>query len=306
MGILRLGYAHIRVTDLEAAKRHYIYTMGLRPTLEVGNRVYLKGWDEWDHHSVVLEEGGVGVVKVGFKVAKVEDLDDIEAKARTFGVTTERMSKGDNPEVSDGLRFFLPSMHTIEVYHEQTLVGLEVGDVNPFPFPRDLMGIGVPRLDHALLGCDEVNTSEQFFIDVFGMFPVERLVPDMDHQDVSVATWLSNGNRTHDIALIGGENYSGKLHHIAFQLEDWNAILRAGQIMAIDDVPVDLGPTQHNITRGKTIYYFDPAGNRNEVFADGYVAQRDRPCVLWSLDLLGRGLSTVDRNLNETFLTVFS
>jgi catechol 2,3-dioxygenase len=26
-------------------------------------------------------------------------------------------------------------------------------------------------------------------------------------------------------------------------------------------------PARHGITRGTTIYFFDPAGNRNEVFA---------------------------------------
>ena len=45
----------------------------------------------------------------------------------------------------------------------------------------------------------------------------------------------------------------------------------------MDDVSVDIGPTQHGITRGETIYFFDPAGNRNEVFAGGYFSYPDRP-----------------------------
>ena len=73
MGIMRMGYAHVRVTDMTEAKNHYASTLGLYETLEDvspdGNkRVFYKGWDEWDHHSVVLEEGGVGVVKYGWKV----------------------------------------------------------------------------------------------------------------------------------------------------------------------------------------------------------------------------------------------
>src|SRR5664279_3002316 len=102
MSVLRLGYVHVRVTDLEAAKRHYGYTLGLYPTHEEPGRVYYKGWDEWDHHSVVLEEGGVGLAKFGFKVQYEYDIDDIEKKAETFGCIVERMSKGENPEVSDG------------------------------------------------------------------------------------------------------------------------------------------------------------------------------------------------------------
>ena len=306
MAVLRLGYAHIRVTDMAAAKRHYMQTMGLAQTLEQDGKFYLKAWDEWDHHCLVLEEGGVGVAKFGFKVAKPDDIDEVEAKARTFGVTTQRMSKGENPEVSDGLRITLPSKHIVEVYHAQTILGSEVGDINPYPFPRELVGFGVPRIDHALIGCDDVNTTEQFFKDVFGFYAVERLVPDLDHQDTSLASWLAAGNRGHDIALIGGEGFDAKLHHLAFQLESWDAILHAGQIMAMDETPIDMGPTQHNITRGKTIYYWDPAGNRNEVFADGYTAHRDRPTTIWTADQLGRGINGISRRLEESFTTVLT
>ena len=32
MGIMRMGYAHVRVTDLDEAKGHYANTMGLYET----------------------------------------------------------------------------------------------------------------------------------------------------------------------------------------------------------------------------------------------------------------------------------
>jgi len=305
MGVLRLGYAHIRVTDLAAAKKHYTQVVGFRQVLDQGDKLFLKGWDEWDHHSLVLEQGGVGVAKIGFKVSRVDDIDKIEGRANRFGVTTERMSKGDNPEVSDGLRITLPSTHIVEIYHEQTIVGREVGTVNPSLRPYEVSGIGAPRLDHALLGCDDVNETEQFFIRVLGMYPTERLVPDLDHQDTLLASWLSVANRGHDIALIGGPGYDGKLHHVAFMLENgWNDLLNAAQVISRQDVSIDMGPTQHGITRGKTIYFWDPSGNRDEVFSDGYVAQRDQPTFIWTADQLGRGINALSRTLSETFGTV--
>ena len=82
MGVMRMGYAHVRVTDLAEAKEHYANTMGLYETHAEGNKVYYKAWDEWDHHSVVLEEGGVGLVKFGWKVENSSDIDDIEKKAQ--------------------------------------------------------------------------------------------------------------------------------------------------------------------------------------------------------------------------------
>jgi catechol 2,3-dioxygenase len=52
----------------------------------------------------------------------------------------------------------------------------------------------------------------------------------------------------------------------------------------MDDVPIDIGPTRHGITRGTTIYFFDPAGNRNEVFAGlGYRVQPDFPTINWTV-----------------------
>lgn len=141
MGIMRMGYAHVRVTDMTEAKNHYASTLGLYETLEdtspEGNkRVFYKGWDEWDHHSLVLEEGGIGVVKYGWKVQHEADIDAIEKKAQTFGLTVERMSKGENPEVGDGIRFTTTSDHVFEVYHSQTAIGTEVGTHNPDPLPR--------------------------------------------------------------------------------------------------------------------------------------------------------------------------
>jgi len=306
MGVVGLGYVHIRATDLAESAKYYGETMGLLPVLETPGKAYFKGWDEWDHHSFVIEEGGVGVVKVGFKTTDAADLDEIERKAQTFGVSMSRMSKGENPEVSDGLRITLPSTHIVEVYHEQTVLGPSVGTVNPEVWPQGLKGIGVPRLDHALLGADDPGLNERFFLDVLGFFRTECVVPDLDHEDTILASWLAVGNRGHDVAILGGPGFNGKLHHVGFQIEDWSAILHAAQTLSMARVPIDYGPGQHGITRGKTIYFFDPSGNRDEVFADGYVTRRDRKGFVWTADQLGAGIMYPTRQLNEAFTTVLT
>ena len=116
---------------------------------------------------------------------------------------------------------------------------------------------------------------------------------------------MACGESPHDFAVVKGPN--AKLHHFAFHLEDWNAILRAGDIMSMDDVSIDFGPTRHGITRGTTIYFFDPAGNRNEVFAGlGYRTFPDFPTVNWTEDQLAKGIFYIQRELNDTFLTVWT
>src|SRR5215212_6524843 len=96
MSVMRLGYVHVRVTDLDQARDHYGNTLGMEVVAETANTVYYKAWDEYDHHSVVLEEGGVGLAKLGYKVARTEDLEKYEKRSQQFGCQVERMSKGDN------------------------------------------------------------------------------------------------------------------------------------------------------------------------------------------------------------------
>ncbi len=309
MGIMRLGYTHVRVTDMTEAKNHYASTMGLYEThadttADGAKRVFYKGWDEWDHHSVVLEEGGVGVVKYGWKVEHEADIDDVEAKAKAFGLTVERMSAGENPEIGDGIRFTTPSDHVFEVYQSATAIGTEVGTHNPDAFPRHLVGIGVPALDHSLITTEEPKVMERMLKDVFGFYATERVTTSLDDDADLVGTWMTSNNQVHQLAVIGGPQ--GKLHHFAFRLDNWNDVGRAADLMTMDDVPIDVTPTRHGITRGQTVYFFDPSGNRNEVFAGGYLAYPDRPCVTWTVDQLGKGIFYHSRELNERFTSVLT
>ena len=173
---------------------------------------------------------------------------------------------------------------------------------NPDAFPRHMVGIGAPRLDHALLWVNDPAGIEKFFVEVVGMFPTERVRTGLEDDAHTIATWLTLGESNHDIALL--EAPEMKLHHFAFEMRGWDDILKAADIMAMDDMPIDIGPTRHGITRGTTIYFFDPAGNRNETLAGGYRCFRDRPVVTWTPDQLGKAIFYHQRELNERFLSV--
>src|SRR5215813_6228305 len=87
-GVLRPGYIQIRVTDLDTALTHYVDRVGLHEvSREADGRVYLRAWDEFDRHSIVLRQADKpGMDYAGFKVASDSDLDTF---ARRIG------SKGD-------------------------------------------------------------------------------------------------------------------------------------------------------------------------------------------------------------------
>ena len=302
MSVMRMGYLHIKVTDLAEAKAHYADTVGLYPTLEQDGKVYFKGWDEWDHHSLVIEEGGVGFGRAGYKCRTSEDVAEVERKATAFGYPVRRMAAGELPEVGDGISVTLPSGHQLDFFTTMTAWGLEVGTHNPDAFPRHLVGIGAPRLDHMMIWVNDVRGIEQFFMDCVGMYPTERIMTSLDDDAEQIASFLTLGESNHDIAIV--QMPENKIHHFAFEMRGWDDILRAADIFSIDDVPIDIGPTRHGITRGTTIYFFDPSGNRNETFAGGYRCFPDRPVVTWTADQVGKGIFYHSRELNERFMSV--
>ena len=302
MSVMRMGYVHVKVTDLAEARNHYANTVGLYPTLETEDAIYFKGWDEWDHHSVVIEKGGVGFGRAGYKCSTPEDIATIERKATAFGYPVERMSAGDRPEVGDGITVTLPSGHQMDFYSEMTMWGLEVGTHNPDAFPRHMIGIGAPRLDHMMIWVNDVPEIERFFVECVGMYPTEKIMTSLDDDADQIASFLSLGESNHDIAIV--QMPENKIHHFAFEMRSWDDILRAGDIFSMDDVPIDIGPTRHGITRGTTIYFFDPSGNRNETFAGGYRCYPDRPTVIWTADQIGKGIFYHARELNDRFMNV--
>jgi catechol 2,3-dioxygenase len=303
-GVLRPGHAQVRVLDLEKSITFYRDVLGLVETgRDKQGRVYFKCWDERDHHSYIIrQDDKAGIDFFAFKVLNKATLDQLESDLRAYGLATERIPAGDLLETGERVRFELPSGHLIELYAEKTHVGNGLGQNNPGPWSADAeRGIAPVRLDHGLLYGPNIEAVRKIFMDVLGFFLVERvLTPE---GDANAAIWLSCSHKVHDIAFAEYPE-PGKLHHCSFLLDSWEKVQRAGDIMSMNEVSVDIGPTRHGITRGSTIYAWDPSGNRFETFMGGYQPYPDYETITWTFDHFGQGLDYPQRKLHETFLTV--
>ena len=305
-GVLRPGHAQIRVLELDKAVQFYRDVLGLEETgRDSSGRVFLKCWDERDHHSLILREcDRAGIDSLAFKVRDEATLDRLNSDLNAYGVATEWIPAGDLLETGRRVCITIPSGHTIELYATKTSVGNGIGMVNPAPWRLSAEhGIGPVRFDHALLYGPDIAKVHDLFVEVLGFYLVERvLTPDGNG---NAAIWLSCGQKVHDIAFAEYPE-PGKLHHVSFLMESWEKVLRAGDIMSMNEVPVDIGPTRHGVTRGCTIYAWDPSGNRFETFMGGHLPYPDYEPLTWSFDHFGQGLDYPQRKLHESFLTIVS
>lgn len=302
-GILRPGHAQIRVLDLASAVKHYTDVIGL---LEVARgedgRVYLKAWDEFDHHSIILRQADTpGLDFMGFKVADERTLRRLSEDVAAFGLEIEERPAGDMLATGRRVSFVAPTGHRIELFAEKQQLGNGLGTVNPEVKPEGLKGMKPTRFDHCLLYGDDIDGTLELFTRVLGFTLSERIVA-ADGKTL-IGLFLTCSNKPHDIAFIRHPE-KGRFHHASFYLESWHDIGEAADIITRHDVPLDIGPTRHGITRGYTIYFFDPSGNRNEVFSGGYQYYPDNPVLEWTEGELGRAIFYYDRKLNERFLSV--
>jgi len=302
-GIMRPGHVQLRVLDLDEALDHYCNNMGLEEVdRDDQGRVYLKCWDEDDKFSVVLEPSDrAGMDHMAFKVQAVADLARFESNVKNFGVETTRIPAGELNSCGERVSFVAPGGHRIDLYAEKEQVGNGIPTRNPAPWRDDVRGMKAIRFDHCLLYGNDHDEEVRFFIEALEFDLTEQVLDG----DVQIAAFLSCGYKAHDIAFIRHEE-PGKLHHASFLLGSWEQVLRAADIISMKDIPLDAGPTRHGLTRGMTIYFFDPSGNRNEVFAEDSYRYPDSPVLTWDASNAGQAIFYHSRTLIDSFMGVVS
>jgi catechol 2,3-dioxygenase len=214
-------------------------------------------------------------------------------------VAVEEIAEGDLPGTGRRLSFTIPSGHRIELFAQIELSPHAPSTRNPDVWPEDPRGMRASRFDHFLLYGPDVEGVTRFFTEVLDFSLAEKI----DTPDGTLAVWLTCSNKAHDIAFVKHKD-PGKFHHVAFLLESWNDVGHAADVIARYNIALDIGPTRHGITRGQTIYFFDPSGNRNEVFAGGYSYYPDNPTRIWTADEIGKSVFYYQKELNDRFLGV--
>ncbi len=301
MGVLRLSHAEIRVPDLELAHAYYAEVVGLIETARTDDRVYLKAWDEHQHHSIILLAAPTyGLESLGFKVEFESDLDELAGRLADRGIEPTRFAAGDlGPGSGATCRFTAPSGHVVDLVHGMEQVGNGLPVHNPPPAPEGLTGIAPPRIDHIFLMCEDVDGVTAFFREVLDFRLTEQIMADDGHQ---LVTFLERTHTPHDVAFFTGPD--GGFHHVAFWVDEWNDLRHGADTCAYHGVNIEAGPTRHGATRGCGLYFFDPAGNRNELYTGGYWFDPDDEPTTWTEAEMGRAIFSYQGKVDPHYMTV--
>ena len=302
-GTLRPGLVQLRVLDLDKTLDFYKNVLGLDEVCRTADgRVCLKAYDEFDHHSLTLRLADTaGLDFVAFKVGCAETLEKMKADVEAFGYAVEELAaESDQPGFGKRYAFTISTGHQFQIYSEVALAEKGPMIQNPDIWVTAPRGMRAQRMDHFLLYGPNIAEAERFCKEVFGMFVPEVCnTPDGNR----LAAWITSSNKPHDLAFVEYPE-AGKIHHLGFYLQDWRDVGDAADLIAINKLKLDIGPTRHAITRGHSIYFWEPSGNRIEVYAGGYTAYPDNPQRVWDSAELGRGLFYFSGEMIPSFLEI--
>ncbi|WP_020673320.1 3,4-dihydroxyphenylacetate 2,3-dioxygenase [Amycolatopsis nigrescens] len=273
--VIRAGYAELVVTDLAAARWFYVDVLGLVVTAEEPDALYLRAFEEYLHHSLVLRQGDAPALnRLAYRVRGPGELDAAERYYAELGVPAHRVPAGTTRGIGEAVRLQDPLGFPVEYFHdaEHTPRFTQRYDLQP--------ANALARLDHFNVVVPDVRAAHAYYVGLG--FGVSETIEDAD--DNLYAAWLYRKQTVHDIALTSGDG--PRLHHIAFATRERAQILHTCDLLGSlhREQHIERGPGRHGVSNAFYLYLRDPDGHRIEIYtSDYYTGDPDNPTVRWDV-----------------------
>jgi len=264
--------------------RFFVDVLGMTESGRRGDSVYLRAWDDYEHHTLKLTASKVaGMGHVAFRATSPEALERRAAiiDAAGFGTGWTDGDLGHGRTYS----FRTTDGHKMEIYYDTewyapppNLKPALKNQAQRFP----ARGVNVRRLDHLNLLAADVRALRLFFEDVLGMRTTEMIV--LDNGDEAGA-WVTTTNKSYDLAFTS-DHYGarGRFHHLTYAVDSREDVLRGADIFLENGIYIETGPHKHAIQQTFFLYVYEPGGNRVEVDSAGarLVLAPDWQPVVWT------------------------
>lgn len=277
--IMRAAYLELDVTDLAASRAFYVDLLGLVVTAETDDALYLRGWEERLHHSIVLRQAPrAAATRLGFRVRSEDDLERLAPALERAGGRVEWMPAGCKPAMGRALRAYDPFGYPLEFFFsmEQLPTQLQRFDIQ--------RGAPIMRLDHFNLHSPAVEDTFAFWQGL-GFRCSEYISTDGAPADERLAgAWLLRKPGVHDVALTLGRG--PRLHHLGMWVAESGGVLRACDQLAAagHSAAIERGPGRHGVSNAFFVYLRDPDGHRIELYScDYYTGDPDHRPLRWSV-----------------------
>jgi catechol 2,3-dioxygenase len=267
--LAHLGHVELLTPKPQESLDFFVNCMGMTESGRDGQSVYLRGWDDYEFHTLKLtEHKTAGMGHFAFRASSPEALERragiIDAAGYGRGWSDGDLGHGKAFQcvTSDG--------HKMEIYWDTTWYEAPP-DKRPslknqaMRFPA--RGANVRRLDHFNLLASDVAKLQAWMMDVLGLRTTEMI--QLDNGTIAGA-WVTSNNKTYDIAFtLDHYKVRGRFHHMTFACDSREEVLRAADVFLEAGIQIESGPHKHAVQQTFFLYVLEPGGNRIEVDCAG-------------------------------------
>jgi catechol 2,3-dioxygenase len=263
--IAHLAHVELLTPKPDESLRFFLDVMGMQESARTGDSVYLRGWDDYEHHTLKLtasKKPGIGhfAFRATSPAALQRRAQALQATGLGVGWTDGDVGHGPAYLCTD------PDGHNIEIYHEtewfKPTAALKPALKNQAA-RYSANGIGVRRLDHLNLLANDIKATRVFLEGSVGLRTTEMIMLDSGREE---GIWLTATNKSYDIAYTRDHTGArGRFHHLTYAVDSRELVLRAADICLEHGVHIETGPHKHAIQQTFFLYLFEPGGNRVEV-----------------------------------------
>ena len=213
--LAHLGHIELFTPKPDESLHFFVNVLGLTESGREGDSVYLRGWDDYEFHTLKLtaaKQSGLG--HLAFRANSPEALErrakKLESMGRGIGWVDGDMGHGKAYRATD------PDGHIFEIYYEtrwyEAPPELKPALKNQaMRFPA--RGCNARRLDHLNLLVLDVAATREFLTDGLHMRNTERIMLD---DGTEAGSWMTTTNKTYDIAFtLDHTGVAGRFHHVS-------------------------------------------------------------------------------------------
>jgi catechol 2,3-dioxygenase len=274
--IVRSAYVDLVVTDLDRAREFWVDLIGFYVEHEEPDALYLRCYEEFVHHSVVLRVGAKpACARMGFRVRTPDDLDLAERWFAARGCETRRVPAGETIGLGEAVRVVDPLGFTVEFVHHMDKVERLV---QRYDLRR---GVAANRLDHINIAIPDVPVAYEYYT-ALG-FGLSETIEDLSDGTL-YAAWMFRKQTVHDIAFTLGSG--PMLHHVAFAVPESHNILSLCDTIGSRNQArfIERGPGRHGVSNAFYLYLRDDDGHRIEVYTtDYFTGDPDHEPLRWDV-----------------------
>lgn len=244
--VKQIGHAAFQTPDLGRAVAYFTEYLGLTEVQRAAKTAYLSCPS--DFHSVVLTEGSAAAcTKLALLLAPDSDLDAFAAQTKAKGVAVR--SKTDAaPDTPKSVCITDPSGLELELLPARSISGKR----------PDRSGVVPRKLGHTAFFTPDIEKTVAFYRDVLG-FRVSDWIGDF-------FVFMRCNPDHHTVNFLKGPKLG--LHHIAFELNDWNHVKTACDLLFRHKIELVWGPGRHGPGHNIFTYHLNPDGFTIEMFTE--------------------------------------